>query len=543
MKTRLLSILLAGLLLALGAPPAEAKRVALVIGNAAYADAPLRNPVNDATDMAAKLDRLGFDTITVTDTDKRALETAIADFGSRLEKGDTALVFYAGHGIQVNGRNYLIPVDATLDRENRVALETVDVERILEQLGFAEVDVSVVILDACRNNPFARSFRSAAARGLAPVGSAPRGTLIAYATAPDSVAADGDGRNGLYTHHLLQALDEPGLQVEEVMKRVRVGVYTDSGGAQVPWETASLTGSLVLNQRAPADADRTAGGAGDPAPRNACDDLASYVGDPQRIAPPVAGATLLANPEPAIRACQAAVERHPGEGRLHYMLGRSLHAANRLEEAATAYGRSIELGHLIGTDALAAMYMGGTGVPRDPARAAALFQAAADKGDYSAMGSLALRYDQGIGVPQDSAHAFALFARVAEATGAAMAYYMMGDMLQAGRGTAVDNARAMRMFKAAQDKAMPQAAVRLAAFHAIGIGVPRNLEEAARLLQAAADAGDPTGTLRLATYYLEGVGVPRDPVQAERLFRRAHAAGPAYQEDAAAGLARLGKVP
>ena len=244
--------LLAVLALMLSAFPAVAeKRVALVVGNAAYKEAPLRNPANDARAMGEALRRAGFDVILRQNLTKPQLERAIAEFGDKLAGGgDTVgLFFYAGHGMQLRGRNYLIPVDATIANEQRVRIETVDVDLVLEQMQAANVRVSVAILDACRNNPFERRFRSTGG-GLAQM-DAPEGTLIAYATAPGTVAADGEGANGLYTAELLRALARPGLKIEEVFKQTRAGVVRASGNAQVPWESSSLTGDFYFNAPLP----------------------------------------------------------------------------------------------------------------------------------------------------------------------------------------------------------------------------------------------------------------------------------------------------
>jgi hypothetical protein len=226
------------------APRAES-RIALVIGNSAYRDTPLRNPVNDARAMTKTLRELGFTVLTHENATKRTMETAVIEFGRRLTEGGVGFFYYAGHGLQVRGRNFLVPVDAEIDSEAATRIAAVDVDLLLEQMAEAKNRVNIVILDACRNNPFERKLRGAS-RGLAPVDAA-RGTLVAYATAPGSVAADGEGTNGLYTEELLHALRVPGLKVEEVFKRVRIGVAERSKGAQTPWESSSLTGDLVVN--------------------------------------------------------------------------------------------------------------------------------------------------------------------------------------------------------------------------------------------------------------------------------------------------------
>ena len=228
--------------------PREEPRIALVIGNSAYPEAPLRNPVNDVRAMAQALRELGFTVLAHENATKRTMETAIVEFGRRLAEGGVGTFYYAGHGLQVRGRNYLVPVDADIDSEAATRIAAVDVELVLEQMTEAKNRVNIVILDACRNNPFERRLRGAS-RGLAAVDAA-RGTLVAYATAPGSVAADGDGKNGLYTEELLHALQVPGLKVEDVFKRVRINVARRSKGAQTPWESSSLTGDLVVNATA-----------------------------------------------------------------------------------------------------------------------------------------------------------------------------------------------------------------------------------------------------------------------------------------------------
>lgn len=230
-----------------GAAPA-ADRVALVIGNADYPTAPLRNPVNDARAMAQALRDLGFEVFSLENADKQRMEQAIVRFAGRLTKDTSGLFYYAGHGVQVNGRNYLVPVDAKIESEREMRIETVGVHLVLDELNYADNRINIVILDACRNNPFERRMRGGT-RGLAAIDAA-RGTLIAYATSPGSVALDGDGTNGLYTEELLRALREPGLEVEEVFKRVRVGVALRTNQQQIPWESSSLIGSFVFNSRA-----------------------------------------------------------------------------------------------------------------------------------------------------------------------------------------------------------------------------------------------------------------------------------------------------
>jgi uncharacterized caspase-like protein/formylglycine-generating enzyme required for sulfatase activity len=230
-------------------------RIALVIGNSDYSSGPLPNPANDAKMIGATLSNLGFEVIARRNADQNTMKRAIQEFGSRLEKAGPSAVglfYYAGHGVQLNGRNYLIPTTAQIEREGDVEIEAVSADWVIEQMRYARNRLNIVILDACRNNPFTRSMRSVD-HGLASM-DAPAGILIAYSTAPGAVAADGSGRDSPYTEALSQAMRELHEPVEQVFKHVRVGVMSATSGKQVPWESSSLTGDFYFAapQAAPA---------------------------------------------------------------------------------------------------------------------------------------------------------------------------------------------------------------------------------------------------------------------------------------------------
>ena len=218
-------------------------RVALVIGNAGYPTMPLSNPLNDARAMADTLSQIGFKVVTVQNASQKQMFDAVRQFGDAL-KGGVGLFYYAGHGVQVKGRNFLIPVDALIEREDEVPYKAFDVGLVLEKMEAAKNPLNIVILDACRNNPLARGSRSATT-GLAQM-DAPSGSIVAFATAPGAEAADGAGANGMYTGHLLRNMVTPGLKVEEVFKRTRVAVKQDSSGRQIPWESTSLEGDFYF---------------------------------------------------------------------------------------------------------------------------------------------------------------------------------------------------------------------------------------------------------------------------------------------------------
>ncbi|MBS1812084.1 MAG: caspase family protein [Acidobacteria bacterium] len=222
-------------------------RLALVIGNSNYQVGPLANPANDANAMAQSLRETGFEVMQYTNLNKRELEESLRAFGNKIQRGSVALFYFAGHGIQVKGVNYLVPVGAKIEKEGDAEYEAVDAGRIMNELESAGSRLNIVILDACRNNPFVQRTRSLS-RGLA-VMSAPSGTVVAYATGPGEVASDGDGKNGLYTQELLRHMREPNLKVEEVLKRTRIAVKEKTNGQQVPWENTSLDGDFYFVKR------------------------------------------------------------------------------------------------------------------------------------------------------------------------------------------------------------------------------------------------------------------------------------------------------
>ena len=225
---------------------AAERRQALVIGNGGYSSSPLKNAVNDAADIATNLQRLGFSVILKKNVSHQEMEDAILEFGERLKKGGVGLFFYAGHGVQKDSRNYLIPIGARINKDTDIKFQAVDAEMVLAEMGNAGNNLNIVILDACRDNPFSGSFRTAS-RGLAIISDAPKGTFITYSTSPGKVAADGIGRNSPYTESLIKYMNTKGLPIEEVFKEVRKDLGRKTGGLQVPWELSSLEGQFYFS--------------------------------------------------------------------------------------------------------------------------------------------------------------------------------------------------------------------------------------------------------------------------------------------------------
>jgi hypothetical protein len=227
----------------------DQRRVALVIGNSKYEVGPLKNPAHDAEDTSDALRRLGFAVDTKMNVNQREMEEAVNEFVQKIQNGDVALFYFSGHGVQVRGENYLIPIGASIGSEPDVRYKTVNAGLILAKMEDSRNRANIVILDACRNNPFKGLFRSPS-MGLSKM-DAPKGTFIAYATSPDSVAADGAGRNSPYTKHLVEALTVKDIPIELTFKQVGRAVNQETAGQQTPWTSSSLMDDFYFNPSSP----------------------------------------------------------------------------------------------------------------------------------------------------------------------------------------------------------------------------------------------------------------------------------------------------
>jgi hypothetical protein len=228
--------------------PPSTRRLALLIGNAKYKISPLGNAVNDARDMSVILKKLGFETTLLINATRQEMDEAIDAFTRELRQGGVGVFYYAGHGVQIDGQNYLVPVDAPLELAANVKYNSVAANELLERMADAENGLNIIILDACRDNAFTREWRSAR-RGLAPPPFA-QGALIAYSTAPGEVAWDGaeGSHNGVYTKYLLKHITQRGLTIEGLLKKVRDEVQRETKGQQIPWESSSLAGDFYFAQ-------------------------------------------------------------------------------------------------------------------------------------------------------------------------------------------------------------------------------------------------------------------------------------------------------
>ncbi len=242
-------------LLAWQSVTAAPDRVALIIGNQNYKNLPkLKNPANDATDISTQLEILGFNVDKLLDADHQQMKNAIRQFSNKLTNKNTVGLFYfAGHGVQVKNRNYLIPIGSDIQHEAEVPYHSIEVGQLLEYMEYAQNNLNLVILDACRNNPFGGRFRSAQ-RGLAKIDVVPKGSMILYAASPGQQAEDGDGRNGLFTEKLLQVMQKPGLTVDQLINKTAQAVNKASSSGQIPYKEGIIlsdfyfTDQITINQ-------------------------------------------------------------------------------------------------------------------------------------------------------------------------------------------------------------------------------------------------------------------------------------------------------
>jgi TPR repeat protein len=550
-RGRILSPLIAcAMFIALGTGAVCAEtRLALVIGNGGYAFRPLANPPHDAALMARTLQAAGFQVTSLIDADQAAMKKGMIDFGRQLRGSDSVGVFYyAGHGVQIDGENYLIPVGADITELEEVALNGVSLSELMKTMERAGSRLNLAILDACRDNPFASSTRSGT-RGLAAV-AAPSGTLIAYATAPGRVALDGQGENSPYTAALAEAIPLEGSPLEDVFRRTRRKVLEVTGGKQTPWEHSSLTGEFFFKPKTAAPetsaldiipvpqapdariaeiaAWQAVKGQTDVGPLRQF--MAAY---PDGLFSELAALRLAKLDTPAGDAWPWTVTQ-PDPTKLAQTEAEGIYeealkldgpksTAADLTAAATLYRRAAEAGLPSAMYALARSYDKARGLERNPAQAAQWFRLASEKGHAGSMASLGTMYEFGEGVPLDLAGAFRLYRQAAE-LGDANAMTSLGYLYAAGKGAAADAKEARRWYGEACERGQPRAMFNLALMLTRAEGGPADLTEAARLLRAAGGKGHAGALKELVAMYDTGRGVQRDPVQAADFLLESYAA-------------------
>ena len=494
-------------------PAVAAGRLALVMGNSAYRNAPaLDNPANDAADLAQALRAIGFDVIETRDATREAMAGAVRDFSERIGTADVALFFYAGHGLQMNGENYLLPVDARIESAADVRFNTInltDIQQEMEGGGRA----NIIMLDACRNNPFAdklaRDHRGVTTRGLGRLEATGVGSLVVFSTQPNNVAFDGNGRNSPFTSALLKHIAAPGLEVRQMISKVRGDVLAATDQKQVPWDNSSLVGDVYLAGPTPSVA-----AAPTPAPAPVATAVPAAQTamitpvEPQRgtAAPPangpvgdceraVAQAPPFATPEQIKQAnhvdwarakdvCEAALAAQPTDPTTQLLAGTIAQHFKNYVEAARFYRAAADAGDRRAQNALAYLYVMGQGVVKDHQRAFELFSKSAEAGWPAAMGNLGSMYGNGDFVKEDDAKALDWYEKAIEA-GNYFGLAQAGVMYFNGKGT------------------------------------PRDYNAAAQYFQQAADMGDGYSLKFLAIMYERGLLGNRDPGKAAELRLKA----------------------
>ncbi len=516
-----------------------AARLALVIGNAHYLSVPaLSNPTNDAEDLSTALRSLGFEVIERSDATRAAMADAVREFSEKLEGVDTALFFYAGHGVQVSGENYLVPVDAKINGPSDVRFGTINLNDIMGEME-GKGHAAVIFLDACRDNPFAeavaKSGRSLGGRGLGRIDPNGAGMLVVYSTQPNNIALDGGGRNSPFTSALLANVQKPGLEVRQLVSKIRADVLTSTDGRQVPWDNSSLVGDVYLATPPPAVvATANAGPASIVTPDAGTAELlfwqsvakadtkamyegylrrygengqftfiahqriqslsqttatapASEMASPQGIDPPredtcrvlVARDLDLVDVKTVLPACESDLRQHPGDANALYNLGRAQTAAKNYIEANRLLDAAIKAGNKLAFSTLGEAYYLGHGTVQNYARAYDLFKQGVDNGDALAMLDLGAMYGNGYFVKKDFVKERELFAK----------------SIELGNYSALRN---------------------LGVIYYNGDGVPRNYRLALDYFNQAADHGDAASMKVLADIYERGLaGVRRDPEKAQ----------------------------
>lgn len=537
-------ILLFGLSFAEAA--ATERRVALVVGNSRYEHvSPLENPAKDAALVAMTLKSLGFSIVGDTaqlDLDKNALDIAIQRFGTDVQGAEVAMFYYAGHGVQVGGSNYIVPVGANPTREADVDFQMTNLDLVLKQMQDAGTRLNLVVLDACRNNPFGgRALRSSEA-GLAQI-RAPEGTLISYATQPGNVASDGSDGHSPYTRALADTMRRPGLDIFQTFNQIGLLVKRSTAGAQQPWVSSSPidgsfyfsgapdntvqaqaeatpSGSLEQQQKANTNHSTKTG----PEGITDCDRFAANPVDANRVR----GVPGVKQPQidivPALAACNAALQRYPDVNRFVYQSGRIAYAQKDYPRARQFFEKAAAANYPIAFNGVGVLYFNGLGVTKDYIAARQWFERGSAYNDANSMNATGYMYEQGFGVPKNGAIASQWYEK-ALVSGSFSANGNLGRLYYHGNGVPKDLVKAKTLAEKGAADGDPAAMSLLGLIYQTGAGIPADLTQARRWYERSVAGGDLAGMNNLGHLYMAGLGVDKDYVQARALFEKAAAGG------------------
>jgi len=479
-----------------------ADRVALVIGNSAYQHAPhLDNPANDAQDIAKALTQAGFDVVERDDVNRSQMADAIRDFSQRIKGAEVALFYYAGHGMQMEGENYLLPIDANVETPADARFATINLADIQEEMAGSQ-RANIIVLDACRNNPFAKklagSGRAIGDRGLGRVEASGVGSLIVFATQPNNVALDGAGRNSPFASALVRNIATPHVEVRQMISRVRADVLAATNQKQVPWDNSSLVGDVYLVRTALAETAPASAPQPMPVPAKAPEaspprqQTAEATGDAEECKKLASPEPLFASPDDlkairkkrdwgrAVSVCKSASDADTTSSELRYLLGESYYRQKDYLNAQRQLTLAAEAGNHDAEQRLGFMFATGKGLVRDYYRAVEYINKAATSGNARAITSLGAMYSNGWGVPEDDAKALALFEKGIE-LGNPFALSQAGVMYFNGKGAPRDYASAEQYFLQAANLGDGYAMKFLALLYEHGLVGPPDAARAAQL--------------------------------------------------------------
>lgn len=501
-RTGLAARLIGAVLLLCFATTAQAeRRVALVIGNSAYQTVPrLPNPADDAKLMADTLLSLGFFVVggsAQTDLDKPGFDRALLAFEKELIGADVALFYFAGHGVETHGLNYIVPVDAHPADEGDVIAQSIGLASVLGRMEKSGAKINLMLLDACRNNPFTGHGIRTGTGGLAQM-QAPPGTLISFATQPRSVALDGDDGHSPYTRALADIMRHQGYGLFRTFNEVGLAVEKATRGQQLPWVASSpisssfyFAGRIIPSATVPISSDSPARPSDAALRRDLvtdCDRLAAQPYDAGH-APELPGVELAnIHVAAATAACNEAMKTYPEVARFVFEAGRIANARKDYAEARRLFDKADAAGYPLAPHNIGTLYEGGDGVQMNNAEAGRWYRKSVALGEPIAMIDLAWLY-------------------------------------QEGEGVAKNCAEAVRLNEAAIAAGVPAAMNNLGLLYLKGKCVGRDYAEARRLFEKGAALNDPPSINSLGTMYSAGRGMQRDARHARDLFRRAAALG------------------
>lgn len=484
----------------------QGKSVALVIGNASYSSLPAdKDAASDARTISDALKVIGFEVETVSDATKADIAQAISATKGRLGQGTTLLVYFAGHALQLDQKNYLAPIDLKLAGADDLLTAGVPLEQLLNELGGRPSASTIVIVDAAEKNPF-RSGKitnaDAISDGLARVTNLPSGTLLAFSAAPGSVGT----KSGNYAGALANAFKARGKGLDVILKMARARVVVSSGGTQIPWDTTALQQSVILYP----DEDKPVAVA-----PNACDLAAGHPSDPERVGPSVDYANL--DPQIAIPACEKAVAAEPGNMRFKVELARALDKAGRGEEAAVLNGEAMKANYIGAYHNMGNLYRKGLGVELNFEKAFELYLYAAERGHPEDQANVGFMYMRGDGVKKDYEKSRFWFEKAA-AQNWASAYDKLGLLYLNGWGVKKDPERAFGEFGKGANLGDAPSLVNYANCFKDGVGTPKDAKRAFQYYTQAAHLSSQAAYINLGFLSLTGDGTEKSLTEAAFWF-------------------------